>query len=351
MRKKKPRVAVAMSGGVDSSVAAALLVEAGYEVIGLVMRLHDGASPVVAAAGEAAARLGIPLHVADFRRSFERAVVDAFCREYAAGRTPNPCVLCNLEMKFGLLRRKARSLGARFFATGHYARTWRDSDGRAHLKKAADRDKDQSYFLYMLGQKELDGTLFPLGAISKAKVRKKARLLGLPQPVRQESQEICFIPGGDYARFLKPRIPAAFKPGMVIDQSGNRLGRHRGIARYTVGQRKGLGISAARPLYVLSLDAVRNAVVVGRSEELTARSLVARDVRWVSDQPPGPRFGCRARIRYRHAEAPAVVAASGPAAWTVEFREPQRAIAPGQSVVFYRGLEVLGGGIIDQVCG
>ncbi len=347
---KKTKVAVAMSGGVDSSVAAALLIEAGFDVVGLTMRLHDDGAQAVSAARKVAGFLGIPHYVADFRRTFEKRVVGPFCREYAAGRTPNPCVLCNRDIKFGLLGKKAESLGAAFLATGHYAVVEVDARGTFHLKKAGDAKKDQSYFLYTLGQEELKRTLFPLGRLTKDLVRKKAASLGLPSAKSPDSQEICFIPGDDYAAFLEKRLPSAFKPGPVVDASGNVLGRHPGIARYTVGQRKGLGISAAHPLYVISLDAAEDSVVVGRDMDLMRRSLLAGGLTWVTRAAPSARFKCRARIRYRHGEASAVVhLAAGGRTCLVKFEDPQRAVTPGQSVVFYRGGEVLGGGIIEAL--
>ncbi len=347
--RKRTKAAVAMSGGVDSSVAAALLVEAGFDVVGLTMRLHGPGAAAVAAARKVAGHLGIPHYAADFRRSFDRTIVAGFCREYAAGRTPNPCVLCNRDIKFGLLLAKARSLGADFLATGHYAVVEEDGRGAFHLRKGDDPKKDQSYFLYTLGQEELRMTLFPLGRMTKDRVRRKAASLGLPSAERPDSQEICFIPDDDYAAFLEPRVPSAFEPGPIVDASGRTLGRHRGIARYTVGQRKGLGIAAERPLYVISLDAGANTIVVGRDGELMSRYLLAEDAVWVSGAPPAARFRCRARIRYRHAEAPATVRIEEDGRCRIEFDGPQRAATPGQSVVFYKGREVLGGALIGSV--
>ena len=352
---KKKRVAVAMSGGVDSSLAAALLLDGGYDVIGLTMRLRqtcseDGSPPIpgpVEAAKEAAAFLKIPHFVADFRRSFESRVVGYFCEEYGRGRTPNPCVLCNRLVKFGLLWRKAAALGADFLATGHYARVERvRGTHRLALKKGRDRAKDQSYFLFLLGQDDLSRVVFPLGGLTKSTVRKMAGAMGLPASGREESQEICFVPGDDYPGFLEPRIPEAFKPGLILGPDGKILGTHRGIARYTVGQRRGLGIAAPRPFYVLAVDASRNVVIVGPDEALGRTRLAARDVNWISGAAPERPVRCRVRIRYRHPEAPAVVIPERGGQAVVQFRDAQRAVAPGQAVVFYRGDEVLGGGTI-----
>ncbi len=353
---RKKTVAVAMSGGVDSTMAAVLLLESGYRVIGLTMRLGGdaGGAPgarngLVAAAREAARVLGIPHYVGDFRRTFERAVVRYFCEEYAAGRTPNPCVRCNRLIKFGLLRRKARTLGADLLATGHYARIEWDAEGRLYrLKRGVDRRKDQSYFLYALGQEDLAGSLLPLGRLTKAAVRRRARSLGLPAAERAESQEICFVPGDDYPGFLRPRVPGAFVPGPIVDPEGREIGRHSGIARYTVGQRKGMGIAAAKPLYVLAVEAEANRVVAGPDRLLMGRRLAAVDVSWVSGCAPEGPLCLRVKIRSRQNAAPARLIPQPGGLAVVEFRDAQRAITPGQAVVFYRGDEVLGGGIIDR---
>lgn len=356
------RVAVAMSGGVDSSVAAALLVEAGYDVIGLTMLLHGpavekadsrpggikGGFKSLEDARAVAGRLGIPHFVADFRRSFERSIVREFCDVYGGGRTPNPCLRCNRLIKFGLLWRRAAGRGADFLATGHYARVERDRQGRRFsLKKGKDRRKDQSYFLYSLGQRELTRTLMPLGGLTKAEVRARARALGLPVADKDESQEICFVPGDDYPRFLEPRIPGAFRPGPILDDKGRVLGTHRGIARYTIGQRRGLGIAALHPLYVLAIDAGHNSIVVGPDERLLKKRLRARDVRWVSGAPPSGPLPLKARIRSRHSESPARVVPLSKTCVLVEFQRRQRAVTPGQAVVFYDGDSVVGGGTIE----
>jgi tRNA-specific 2-thiouridylase len=361
---RRKRVAVAMSGGVDSSVAAALLAEAGFEVVGLTMLLFGpegerdgpggegprGGPASIADARAVSEKLGIPHHVADFRRSFERWIVRDFCETYAGGRTPNPCVRCNRLIKFGLLWRTAAGLGADYLATGHYARIERDRRGGFfHLKKGADRLKDQSYFLYELGQKELARTLMPLGDLTKAQVRKRARALGLPVADKDESQEICFIPGQDYVRLLETRNPQALAPGPMVDEGGRVLGAHGGIARYTIGQRRGLGIAAPEPLYVLAIDAGLNRITVGGADGLLRKRLVARDARWVSGSPPARPLVLRARIRSRHPESAARIIPLSPTQALVEFRRPQRALTPGQAVVFYAGDEVIGGGTIGSV--
>lgn len=288
-------VAVAMSGGVDSSVAAALLKEQGRDVIGITMNLFSLPKEACASeelrsccgsaarrdAGAVAAVLGIPFYVADFRRTFEKDVIADFIEEYRRGRTPSPCLRCNRLVKFGPLLKRAGRLGAARIATGHYARVDFDEErGRWRLRKGKDREKDQSYFLYGLGQAELARTIFPLGNLTKGEVRAMAERFGLPVAQKPESQEICFIPDNDYAAFLRARIPKAFRPGKIVDTAGKVIGRHDGLANYTIGQRKGMGIAAARPLYVIALDPKTNTVVAGSNEELYRSRLVVEDVRW-----------------------------------------------------------------------
>lgn len=356
-------VAVAMSGGVDSSVAAALLRAEGRDVFGVTMELVSlpprfclsdelrscCGRKAVDDAVAVAAKLGILHCVVDFRIPFEARVVNDFCAEYAAGRTPNPCVRCNQFIKFGLLFERARRLGAEAVATGHYARLDRDAaSGRWLLRKGLDPDKDQSYFLHPLSQTDLSRALFPLGGLKKREVRDLALASGLPVANKAESQEICFIPDDDYAGFLRERCPGAFEPGPIVDPSGREIGRHEGVAHFTIGQRKGMGIAAPRPLYVIRVDVERNTIVAGPSEALYGRSLDATGMNWIAiDRLTGP-LNVRARIRYKHAEAPARVEPAGPDRVRVEFEKPQRAIAPGQSVVFYDGDIVVGGGTIDR---
>jgi len=353
-----------MSGGVDSSVAAALLRDEGFEVIGLTMDLYalparycvlDGLRSCCGRtaredAGRVAAKLGIPHFLVDFRREFEERVIADFCAEYGRGRTPNPCIRCNERIKFGLLFERARRLGAERIATGHYARIGPDpTTGRFLLRKAADPAKDQSYFLYALTQEELGRTVFPLGGLSKSEVRRIAREHGLPVAEKTESQEICFIPDDDYPGFLKERLPGAFEPGPIVAPDGRVLGVHKGVAHYTVGQRKGLGVAAAHPLYVIAVDVERNTVVAGPNDALYRKALVASRLNWISREKPGAPIDVRARVRSRQAEAPARVRPAGPDRVRVEFEKPQRAIAPGQAVVFYDGEVVVGGGTIDRV--
>ncbi|MDP2914097.1 MAG: tRNA 2-thiouridine(34) synthase MnmA [Candidatus Aminicenantes bacterium] len=356
-------VAVAMSGGVDSSVAAALLKEDGYEVIGVTMNLFSLPKEVCTSedlrsccgwkaqedANRVAVALGIPHFVVDFRREFERSVIDDFCAEYGRGRTPNPCIRCNRFIKFDLFFERARRLGAEFIATGHYARIGFDpSTGRRLLKKGLDAAKDQSYFLYPLSQVELSRTLFPVGGHTKDEIRGLAARLRLPVAQKKESQEICFIPDNDYPGFLKKRFPEAFRPGPIVDLDGTIIGKHGGIAHFTVGQRKGMGIAAPRPLYVVAVDTERNTIVAGESEDLYKRRLEATDLNWISlNKLDEPKI-LRARIRYKHAEAPAKVSPRDEGRVLVEFERAQRAVTPGQAAVFYDGDVVAGGGLIDR---
>ena len=359
-------VAVAMSGGVDSSVAAAILKSEGREIFGVTMDLFALPARFCVSdelrnccgrkaredAAAVAAKLGIPHYVADFRREFEDRVIADFCAEYGAGRTPNPCVRCNEIIKFGLLFERSERLGAKSVATGHYARSERDpASGRRILRKGLDPGKDQSYFLYPLTQEQLSRTLFPLGGLTKAEVRRRALESGLPVADKTESQEICFIPDDDYAGFLRGRRPSAFIPGPIVDAAGREIGRHKGVAHFTVGQRKGMGIAAPRPLYVIKVDVGRDTIVAGPGEALYGTSLEATRLNWIVVERPPASLRVRARIRYKHVEAPARIEAAGIDRVRVEFEKPQRAIAPGQSVVFYDGDVVVGGGTIEKAGG
>jgi tRNA-specific 2-thiouridylase len=352
------KIAVAMSGGVDSSVAAALLKKEGHEVFGVTMLLRPlshgknaGNSPLpdsVADARKVAAKLGIPHHVIDLREDFDRAVIADFCREYSRGRTPNPCVLCNPIIKFGKLWEKAK--GAGYLATGHYARIEKDeASGKLLLKKGKDRLKDQSYFLCRLTQEQLGRTLFPLGGITKEEVKKIAKDMDLPTAARPESQEICFISDDNYNEFLKEHLRQEIKPGPITDSRGNVLGHHRGIPFYTVGQRKGLGIAAKSSLYVTSIDAARNTVVVGTREETYSGGLAADNLNWISGVWPELPLKIKAVIRYRHPGVDATISLNDKNSVRVDFNEPQAAVTPGQTVVFYDGDTVTGcGTIINQ---
>jgi tRNA-specific 2-thiouridylase len=293
--------------------------------------------------------LGIPHYVVNLRALFQEKIISPFCEEYSMGRTPNPCVWCNRYIKFDALLKQAGSFGASYLATGHHARLIKDdSSGRISLQKGLDRAKDQSYFLYALAQEQLSHTLFPIGHLTKEEVRTIALKKRLPVSRRPESQDICFIPDNNYARFLRDLIPQAFQPGPILDERGNILGSHRGIVNYTIGQRKGLGIAASEPLYVIAIEAEHNAVIVGGKESAFSDRLVATNVTWLAIDPPTDAISARARIRYRHAEADATITPVGKDSVYVKFKRPQLAITPGQSIVFYNGDIVLGGGTIKS---
>jgi tRNA-specific 2-thiouridylase len=362
-----PRVLVAMSGGVDSSVAAAMLSKSGYDVVGVAMRLapevpntalrrrgtccsHDDFED----ARRVAERMDFPFYVVDLREEFAARVVGNFVSEYLAGRTPNPCVMCNREIKFDRLWSRARALGAEYIATGHYARIERDVTGRFHLKRAADGAKDQSYFLFALTQDQLARTLFPLGGITKGEVRRRAHELGLANADKPESQEICFVPDGAYARFVQRyAAPNALRPGRVVDSDGRELARHDGVHRFTVGQRRGLGVAAEKPLYVREIDARSGDVTVATREALNSVGLVARQVSMVDRAGFGAgNHAVEVKIRYRHPALPAMLAMLGDGRAEVRFSAGGGpAVTPGQACVFYRGDEVLGGGFIERAIG
>jgi len=356
---KKQRVVVAMSGGVDSSVTAALLLEQGYEVIGMTMQIWDYSSFTsehgesfgsccslddVSDARRVAEKLEIPFYVVNFEKDFQAQVIDRFCDDYFAGRTPNPCVLCNQTLKFELLMRRALELEADFLATGHYAQICQEG-GRYYLTKGFDQAKDQSYFLFTLSQEQMAHTLFPLGGMSKSEVREHATRFGLRVAEKPESQDICFVPDGDYVRFLEEERGANQLNGDIVHVSGDVLGHHQGIYRYTIGQRKGLGIGWSEPLFVVGLDVEKRQVIVGEKEHLTRPHLDAFQCNWSIPAPENP-LACRCRIRYRHQEVEARVIPLQTGEVRVEFAEPQAGVTPGQAAVFYAEDRVLGGGWI-----
>jgi tRNA-specific 2-thiouridylase len=351
------KIVVAMSGGVDSSVAAALLAEQGHDVIGLSMQLYDQRGEQTFGscctlddlhdARRVANTVGFPHYIVNFERQFQETVISNFVREYATGRTPLPCAHCNSDLKFSTLLDRARGLGAEHVATGHYARVARGADGRWRLMRSADRDKDQSYFLFSLTQDQLARAVFPVGSLTKPEVRDQARRLGLNVAEKPDSQEICFIPDGDYASFVARKHPDVARAGAIVDERGTTLGHHAGIHRFTVGQRKGLGLSAPAPLYVLRIDAETSTVTVGPRESLEQTRLTASGVNWIAVDPPGTWLPVSAQIRHRHRPAAGRVRALADTRAELIFDTPQPAITPGQAVVFYDEDVVVGGGWID----
>jgi tRNA-uridine 2-sulfurtransferase len=347
-----------MSGGVDSSVAAALLVEQGYQVIGLMLRLwsEGGRSEEnrcctpdsMALARRVATTLNIPFYAVDAQELFRDQVVQYFIEGYTHGITPNPCLVCNRLVRWGFLLNRATDLGAQSMATGHYARLAPDEKGKIRLLKGADPKKDQSYVLHFLRQSDLKKTIFPLGEYTKPQVREMAKNMGLPVAEKPDSQDLCFLGVDDYRNFLLRHAPEVEKPGPIYNIEGVLIGEHRGLAFYTIGQRKGLGIASPDPLYVIAKDGVRNALLVGKADQLGSDRLRAREVNWIAGEPPAAAFRAQVKIRYKTQAVWAKVTPEGEQSVQVQFEQPVRDITTGQAVVFYNEEECLGGGIIQD---
>lgn len=335
---------IAMSGGVDSTLAAKLTLDAGLRGVGCMMKLHGAQAGAEDAQG-AAERLGIPLHVLDFSEEFERRVIRRFVSVYEAGGTPNPCIDCNRFLKFGALQQTADELGCRFLVTGHYARV-EERSGRWLLKRAADRTKDQTYFLYTLTQAQLERVRFPLGGLEKSRVRALAEEFGFRNADRPDSQDICFVPDGDYAAVIERYTPRCCREGDFLDREGAVVGRHRGAVRYTLGQRRGLGLPMGEPVYVCAKNMAENTVTVGPESALYSSSLLAGELNWIAIPELDAPMRVAARIRHSRHEQPATVLPAGAGLARVEFDAPQRAVTPGQAVVLYDGDTVVGGGTI-----
>ena len=350
------RVVVALSGGVDSSVAAALLQEQGYDVTGMMLRLwsEPGKEDTnrcctpdsMAQARRVAAKLDIPFYVIDAKDVFRETVVQYFLDGYARGETPNPCLICNRQIRWTFLLEHALALGADYMATGHYVRVQRAEGGKMNLLRALDRFKDQSYVLHVLNQEKLRRALFPIGDYPKTEIRAIAEKHGLPTASRKDSQDLCFLAGEDYRHFLQRNAAEILKPGEILTREGRSVGTHTGLANYTIGQRKGLGIASPVPLYVLGKDSSTNSLIVGTQEDLGSRELVARDVNWLSGETPKAPFRAEVKIRYTAKEAEALVTPIDGNRAQVQFQAPQRDITAGQAAVFFQGDLLIGGGII-----
>jgi tRNA-specific 2-thiouridylase len=350
------RVVVAMSGGVDSSVAAALLQEQGYDVMGMMLRLWSEPGKEesnrcctpdsMAQARRVAAKLGIPFYVIDAKDVFRDTVVQYFLDGYARGETPNPCLVCNRQIRWTFLLDHALALGAEYMATGHYVRIKKEERGKIELLRAVDRSKDQSYVLHVLTQEKLKHALFPVGEYPKPEIRAIAERHGLPTASRKDSQDLCFLAGEDYRNFLQRNAAEMLKPGEILRRDGRSVGEHTGLANYTIGQRKGLGVASPVPLYVLGKNAITNTLIVGTQDELGSRELTARDVNWVSGDARREPFRAEVKIRYTAKEADALVTPLEGNRAQVRFEAPQRDITAGQAAVFFQGDRVIGGGII-----
>jgi tRNA-specific 2-thiouridylase len=350
------KAVVAMSGGVDSSVAAALLKEQGYDVMGMMLRLWSEPGKEesnrcctpdsMAQARRVAAKLDIPFYVIDAKDVFRETVVQYFLDGYARGETPNPCLVCNRQIRWTFLLEHALALGADYMATGHYVRIQKAEDGRMNLLRAVDRSKDQSYVLHVLNQEKLARALFPIGDYPKTEIRAIAEKYGLPTASRKDSQDLCFLAGEDYRNFLQRNAAEILKPGEILTRDGRSVGTHTGLANYTIGQRKGLGVASSVPLYVLGKDSMTNSLLVGTQEELGSRELIARDVNWMSGEEPVEPFRAEVKIRYTAKEAEAWVTPINGWQARVEFDSPQRDITAGQAAVFFQSDLLIGGGII-----
>lgn len=357
---KGRKVLVGMSGGIDSSVTAMILAEQGYEVIGATLKIweegeyldgdwHERSCCKIGLARFAAERLNISYYIWEACKEFKRLVVDDFCSEYMKGRTPNPCIRCNEMVKFSILLEKAGNIGADYVATGHYARIiYNPEDKKFHLKKGLYPAKDQSYFLYRLSQEQLSKIIFPLGEYRKDEVARMAETLDLPVEEIKESQEVCFVTREGYHEFISRYMPLSVNPGRFVTMSGEILGEHKGVAFYTIGQRRGLGIAAGERRYVTNIDINRNEIVLGTDDELFAEGLIAGQIHTISGEPITQPMKLNARIRYRHEPVKASLTPIGEGQVRIVFEKPQRAVTPGQSIVFYEDDEVIGGGIIEK---
>lgn len=351
------KVVVAMSGGVDSSVAAALLKQQGYEVTGMMLRLWSETGreasnrcctpDSMALARRVSAKLEIPFYVVDAKELFYSTVVESFLDGYAQGETPNPCVICNRQIKWDFLLNQALAFGAEYLATGHYARKQAAGDGKWQIFRAKDRSKDQSYVLHVLSQEKLAKALFPVGEFQKSEIRSLAADFALPTATRSDSQDLCFLGGDDYRDFLRRNVPQIGRPGPIVNLAGDQLGEHQGLAYYTIGQRKGLGLSSQVPMYVLKKENATNTLVVGEEDELGQSRLVARNINWVAGEPPEGMFKANVKTRYTSKEAGALVVLIEKNKAEVRFDSKQRDITPGQAAVFYEGDLVIGGGTIE----
>ncbi len=356
---EKPTVVVAMSGGVDSSVTAGLLVEQGYRVIGMMLRLWSETGKeetnrcctpdAMSQARRIAAKLGIPFYALDVQKSFREIVVESFLSGYSQGITPNPCLMCNRKIRWGALFEEALSLGAEYMATGHYVRARKQENGWVNLLRGVDAAKDQSYVLSVLSQEQLQHSLFPVGELSKPEVRELARKWGFSVADRPDSQDLCFLAGGDYRDFLSRHAPETVNPGEIIDGNGKVIGQHQGLAYYTIGQRKGLRIASARPLYVVAKLIGSNQLVVGEKAALGGQVFTAVDFNWLLEKIPDEPFSAEVKIRYKAREAAALISPETDNRVKIQLQEPLRDITPGQQAVLYQGDLCLGGGMISDM--